>query len=914
MELPANISTGRVTGQFIVGIADGADLDDEPDFIAAQGTVTFTASTPYLPNPTASPNPVTMLNTSIVAILDGEGYLCTPDPNFPGQSGRRGIRLVATDDKDASVEGWTWKATPRFQDVNGTPLGAIISTFDFALPSGSTVDLTTVVKVPASQGIGTEQAEALAASAQAAAVRAAADAAAVKDKALANDAGVAGFLKAGTQTSTALSAAIDAKVAPQAEALAGKADLVGGKVSPSQLPTITPVTDSTIAPLINGATTGAAIDARINTQVTPQVQKITTDFIAGDRAVADAAAAAVNAAPKIVQLETVTIPKTLSDAKAYADTRKALAISPLPTGTDIDSVRERGTYLIDSTNTANTMLNLPFKGPGLLTVDATPAGVVKQEIMIYGTAGGGRWARQTNRINTAPYPFSPWDRMTWGQGEVPINQDLNTYTVPGWSTFSYKGLADTLKNFPPAAVRAAGHVEVLSHPSGGNYQRVIVIGAGGGIWQRRTLNVTTQTWTDWESVGGAPATPAPAASYPNAGLANAVRLQAFRRRRNGVLGTAGKPAIALRFDHGLIKFRDIVLPLLREFGLPSGLALNSRGWDRPESLGITAADVSKWVLNDGVEIWNHGATHGAASTTEGYVDEIVNGKKELETQFPMSAIEQWCVPGVGEAGYGGQSATDKPESFFDYEAGRIIMEHHAVSTGHIPNMYRELYGEIQQGLSHQGMDSTGLSVIMSRMRTAASLSRGIQLMMHPSVIDEPGMITAAELRQVLAYIAAERDAGRLVVLSMSGLLMADTSHSRRPNLILDSDFTGSITSGVWFQSGWTKGAAGWAKSNGSTTPIYQSLITMDQSRGALHEFAVKVKAAAAGVVEVRVHNSTDPNILNATKTVNLAAGEERTVRVFATLPLVAANHSHRVQVTDTSGAGIEVSAPSLRAV
>jgi hypothetical protein len=219
MALPANISTGRVTGQFIVGVADGADVDDEPDFIAASGTVAFTASTPYLPNPTASPNPVTMLKTTILAVLDSEGYICTPSPSDPTVAGKRGIRLVATDDPDASVEGWTWKATPQFLNVNGTVIHDAIKTFDFALPSGATVDLTTVVKVPASQGIGTEQAEAAAWSAQQAALEAsaaaalsAAEAAAVKDKALANDAGVASFLTTGVRTTSALAGVIDTQI------------------------------------------------------------------------------------------------------------------------------------------------------------------------------------------------------------------------------------------------------------------------------------------------------------------------------------------------------------------------------------------------------------------------------------------------------------------------------------------------------------------------------------------------------------------------------------------------------------------------------------------------------------------------------------------------------------------------------
>jgi len=174
MALPSNVSTGKVTGQFIVGLLDGPDADQEPDALPASGQVIFTPSIAYAPDVTADPNPVTILQTSVVAVLDDEGYLCTPVQGTL-EVAYRGVRLIATDDPDLSVVDWTWMATYSFEPVNGTKLA--IPTHSFALPSGGEVDLTTAVKVPSSTGIGTEQAEALAASAQAAALSAAADAA-----------------------------------------------------------------------------------------------------------------------------------------------------------------------------------------------------------------------------------------------------------------------------------------------------------------------------------------------------------------------------------------------------------------------------------------------------------------------------------------------------------------------------------------------------------------------------------------------------------------------------------------------------------------------------------------------------------------------------------------------------------------
>lgn len=202
LPLPTNVSTGKVSGRFIVGVADGPDPDDEPDALPAQGRITFTASVPYLPNPTAAPAPATVLKVPIFAVLDDEGFLCTPDPADPSKAGARGIRLIATDDPDLSVQGWTWTVTYAFEVVNG--VRPDIQSHAMALPAGAVVDLTTVVKVPSSTGIGTEQAEALAAAAQAAAAEASLAASVAADAAQATDTGVATLVSEGTATPAAL--------------------------------------------------------------------------------------------------------------------------------------------------------------------------------------------------------------------------------------------------------------------------------------------------------------------------------------------------------------------------------------------------------------------------------------------------------------------------------------------------------------------------------------------------------------------------------------------------------------------------------------------------------------------------------------------------------------------------------------
>lgn len=226
MAKPASITTGRIVAQYVVGVVDGADADDEPDFIPAQGSITFETTVGYIPFPVVSgPNPITVLKTRITGILDDEGYLCAPDPGDKTKPGARGLRLVSTDNEVASVQGWTWIATPRFVDVNGSRLDNAIPPFPFHLPAQGPedppLDLATVVKVPASVGIGTVQAVALAASAQAAAVSAEASLQGVLDAGLANDEGVAAFLTDGPRTSAALTAVVETKIAESGGGNAG---------------------------------------------------------------------------------------------------------------------------------------------------------------------------------------------------------------------------------------------------------------------------------------------------------------------------------------------------------------------------------------------------------------------------------------------------------------------------------------------------------------------------------------------------------------------------------------------------------------------------------------------------------------------------------------------------------------------
>lgn len=143
MALPSNVNYGTVVGQFLLAYADGSDVGPNPDGVPAKGSIYFRPSPIKLLDPSASPNPVTILPAVVECVLDNEGYLL-------GSDGTRGVRLVATDDADLNPTNWTWLVEFRLTAQDDTPVS--VPSFSISLPSSTTVDLTTVSPVPSANG------------------------------------------------------------------------------------------------------------------------------------------------------------------------------------------------------------------------------------------------------------------------------------------------------------------------------------------------------------------------------------------------------------------------------------------------------------------------------------------------------------------------------------------------------------------------------------------------------------------------------------------------------------------------------------------------------------------------------------------------------------------------------------------
>lgn len=141
--LPTNMSTFKVVGRMVKGVADSGDLGQAPDVVPIVGaTVTFSPSLnpPIIKVPGAFPDPLTIFLESVVAVTDSSGYLKL------AADGSRGVELPYGFDPDIQPNGWTWNV----QIV----VGGSFPTQKFSITgsAGGVVDLATVIPVPANPG------------------------------------------------------------------------------------------------------------------------------------------------------------------------------------------------------------------------------------------------------------------------------------------------------------------------------------------------------------------------------------------------------------------------------------------------------------------------------------------------------------------------------------------------------------------------------------------------------------------------------------------------------------------------------------------------------------------------------------------------------------------------------------------
>lgn len=446
----------------------------------------------------------------------------------------------------------------------------------------------------------------------------------------------------------------------------------------------------------------------------------------------------------------------------------------LPSGTNMDLLTKQTDSGFWHLSANNTYTGLPagFTGAGQIEISVTGASSGEQRLVRYGFPETYR--RSVKNYFSTPKTWTDWelekDRVTDVTTAVSLD-DMRTEGKYRWNNTAAAELVTG--GWPTQIPRGPIRLQVEVSTGGIVYQTIKSYGASATTLYRATVALTPTPFPfgAWKDLGAASSATDPS----NAGLANAVRQDDFSFRRGGSKKLPfGAGAVALRFDHGLNNFDTEARPLLEARNLKYLLALNSRGWSTAENNAVTAVMVDAWVAGGLCKIGNHGAHHNDCTTLAALQDCIVTGLAELKAQLPSAQIDGWFVPGVGGTNYQGFNGGQTPESFYTTDAGRLILENHAVSSGAFPNTaQRILDGRVRNGMGHFTMDTSTVSAITAQIDSAIANRTGLQLMSHPSLLNTSGNITSANLATVLDYLVTKQSAGDLVVLDPYELLLAD---------------------------------------------------------------------------------------------------------------------------------------------
>ena len=452
------------------------------------------------------------------------------------------------------------------------------------------------------------------------------------------------------------------------------------------------------------------------------------------------------------------------------------------------------------------------------------------------------------------------------------HDEITDWTAPGASgawTVTNRNNA-TAMGLPEEATARGSLFNLTDGNKGAEIRHRIFITTDGELWTQYATSSGYTAWTKKETSNSTPTT------IEGGGGGGAVTAYDTMLRGRGRIGTGGRPVVAFRFDHSAKPFIEKVLPVLKQYGLPATLPCfvdmmdPQPGYTSDISTGYTWNDVQECFYN-GVEVFSHSWSHQDATTVEGIEKEIRESRFTLEENMPDLLVHGWANPGVPNAynGYWGGDSTHHVKMGLNY-AGQLI-----TNTYGCFNTNKSGVTQLgSQDLAHRTIESiTSLDTVKSRVNDAVLTSSAAVLMLHPNQLDANNRMSLALFDEVCAWVASERDAGRLDVLTMSGVALADPSSDWRHDL--------------------TPALSAWSKS-GDTYSVQVPVYFVPFAGGSTRQ--VRVVCSQATSVSVRVRATGAP--MDVSQTVQASAG----VPVF--VPVGIPRRATDIEVTVT-GAGVQ---------
>jgi len=555
-----------------------------------------------------------------------------------------------------------------------------------------------------------------------------------------------------------------------------------------------------------------------------------------------------------------------------------------------------GSWTVNSNAHAATITGLPVGVP--CQVLKLP-GVGHQIVTSYVEDGDEPSIYFRGITNVTSKTWSAWERLnSLGTDTQPrlLTSGANIdfyYAIKRGYTYEIntQAVADTITGLP--GDKRPG---ILKNFKSTGFQTYMEYGADPRFWFRGISNVTLKTWGPWKDMtGGGSAV----GNQSEVAAQHMVRADTIRKQMGYKIGTRGRGVIMLRFDDYPQDFKNTVLPLLRANALPCYLATTVRHFE--ELQPTPWSEVQGWAINDGVQPWNHSWTHSAATSPAALTKEIVESADYFESKMPQVRIGGWVMPGTGVTGdpYGGYSGkTD--EAFYGTVAGRLILSRHGVVNAARGGSMQPAGGH-PIGQAHSTFEAWTVEQFKAAVTEASVGGYGLSLMAHPANFGNGGYMTVAQLSTCLAWLATERTAGRVMVLTGHASAVLDPDSDYRHNLLPESFADGL---GAWSGTGWTV-ADGIAKSPATTAALTRTLDTASTAwaRGGTRELHALVKSAAANTIKLEAIGTG--GVVTASRTQAIPAGAWTDVRKFFTLPYVG-DPIMTIRISSTTGVTFDV--------
>lgn len=269
------------------------------------------------------------------------------------------------------------------------------------------------------------------------------------------------------------------------------------------------------------------------------------------------------------------------------------------------------------------------------------------------------------------------------------------------------------------------------------------------------------------------------------------------KSRLGTVVPEGKAAVALVADHGTTVFKEWMWAEAKARDIPFTMALapeshlDGKGDSRHAA---SNEDIKQWIA-EGLVIASHSGDHGGAS---GYFDvsrQIQTSKMKLEEKLETQ-VDCWVQPGYALAlgSYDGFGTGQSTSRYTDYYAGRMLQQNYAVVTGYAGDDFVypgdvDLPVGVRRSLTERKDNQA--SVLATIEQAIATGGKHINFC-HPYALVESSntYVTKSEYIEYLDWLAAKRDAGDLVLLTLPQLAVARNT----PPVVFEYGTEWSITS------------------------------------------------------------------------------------------------------------------------